>query len=179
MLALALALSVLPIAALAQDTNAPPQLTDSQRQQLHQAFEQFGQAESRLHDQLRYQILSSLTPVHRRAIGAAIGELAITPNPDVDGLAQRIDAMLMGAERSRIMAAHQAFDAQSKQLRDQMRTQMQSLLPSGGPMGNHPPRSNNGQRRQLDAGHIVLFDLMPHGGHMMGGMMPPPGAAPQ
>ena len=64
--ALALALSLIPAVALAQDTNAPQQPADAQRQAMHQMHRQFEQSERQLHDQLRSQVLSGLTP----AIGA-------------------------------------------------------------------------------------------------------------
>ena len=76
LLALALALGVTPVAALAQDTNAPAP-TAEQRQAMQQTFQQFAQQEGQLHEQMRTQILSALTPVHRRAVGATIGNLAI------------------------------------------------------------------------------------------------------
>ncbi len=123
--ALALALSVIPTAALAQSTDATP--TADQQQSMHQAFRQFAQQEMQLHQQMRSQMLSALTPVHRRAIGAMIGELAIDPNADPQATVKRIDAMLTSNERSRILAAHQSFATQSQALHEQMRSQMESL----------------------------------------------------
>jgi hypothetical protein len=181
-LALAFALSLIPVAGLAQDANAPAQPSDAQRQAMHQTFEQFGQAESRLHDQLRLQILTSLTPIHRRAIAAEIGNLVISPNPDINATAQRIDALLSPGERSRIMQAHTAFAAQSRALHQQMMTAMQSQMPAGHPAMHD---MNRMQSKPFDAGMVVLRSLPPHpegmtgmmhhmmdmGGHMEG---PPP-----
>jgi hypothetical protein len=184
--ALALALSVIPVAALAQGSNAPPALSPDQRQALHQTFERFAQQEEQLHQQMRWQILSVLSPVHRRVVGATIGELAIMPNPDVGAAAKRLDEMLSPGEQQRILAAHASFEAQSRQLHEQMRTELQSELPAA--HQNFVYRgSQNGpmqERRQLDAGTLLLVTLTPHS-EMMGVdwhgpvMLPAEGAPPQ
>ncbi len=82
---LVLAVSMLPATALAQNTNAPPALTDQQKQAMRATFERYGAQEQQLHQQMRYQILSALTPVHRRELASLIGSLAIDPNPDSTG----------------------------------------------------------------------------------------------
>lgn len=158
LLALALALSVIPTAALAQstDTSAP---TADQQQSMHQAFQQFEQQEMQLHQQMRYQMLSALTPVHRRAIGAMIGELAIDPNADPQATAKRIDAMLTSNERSRILAAHQSFATQSRALHEQMRSQMESMSPAAASTGMKSPHEGMWQNTQLDAGSLLLMGL--------------------
>jgi hypothetical protein len=179
-LALALALSVFPVAAIADDTNAPAPPTAAQRQAMFQTFQRFGQQEEQLRQQLRWQVLSSLTPVHRRAVGALIGELAIEPSPDPNATAKRIDAMLLGGEQSRILAAHQSFAAQSKTLRDQLRAAIQSQLPAGAQQrfGQHwqgkggPQQSGN---RPVDAGTLVLAILSPNSHGMMMGFHGGPG----
>lgn len=168
-LVLALALSVMPVAALAQDTNAPPQLTPDQRQALHQTMQQFGQQEEQLHQQMRYQILSALSPVHRRVVAATIGELAISPNPDIATAAKRLDATLSGGEQQRILAAHATFESQSRQLRDQLKSTLQSEMPAGHSnwMNHGPQNGMRPQHPQFDAGTLVLMSLTPHS-HMMG-----------
>ena len=108
-LALTLALSVVPVVALAQDTSAPAAPTADQRQAMHQTYQRFIQQEDQLHQQMRWQILSALSPVHRRAVGATIGDLAIAQSPDIPGAAKRLDEMLSAAERQRIVAAHASF----------------------------------------------------------------------
>jgi len=161
--ALAFALSVLPMAALAQDANAPAGPTPEQRQAMRQTFERFAAQEQQLHDQMRAQILGSLSPVHRRAVGAAIGELAISPNPDPVAAAKQIDAMLSPGERQRIVAAHESYKSQSMQLHEQMRTQMQSEMPAGhSDAMDHGPMNGMTQRPPLDAGTILLTALAPH-----------------
>lgn len=177
-LALALALSVLPTAALAQDTGARPALTDQQRQAMRQTFEQFAQQEKQLHEQFRNQVLSSLSAVHRRAIAATIGELAVESNPDIQAATKRLDQILSAAERSRIMQAHDAYRAQSRQLHEQMKSDMDRIVPNH-PTMDHP--ENKMQHPQPDAGTILLMALIPHPMMpMMHGMMmhgeegPPP-----
>jgi|SRR6516162_9743730 hypothetical protein len=163
--ALALALSVTPIAALAQENNAPQEPTDAQRQAMYQTFQRFATQEEQLHEQMRSQILAALSPVHRRAVGTMIGELAITPNPDVDAAAKRLDAMLTSYERQRILTAHSAFWSQTKQLHEQMRNEMRSEMPAG--HSGFMDRDKQGMTTpQLDAGTILLGVLTPHP-HMM------------
>jgi hypothetical protein len=175
--ALALALGMMPMAALAQDTNAPPAMTDQQRQAMHQTFERFAQQEMQLHQEMRSQILSSLNPTHLREVGATIGNLAITQNPDMQAAARQLDRVLSPGERQRVLAAHEAFRSQSRQLHEQMRSEMQSMMPA-----DHPDMMKHDggmmQRPPQDAGTILLMALSPHPmmdmmhGHMMMEGMP-------
>ena len=162
--ALALALGALPLAALAQDSNAPSSPTPDQRQAIHQTFERFAQQEEQLHQQMRWQILSTLSPIHRRAVAVTIGELAIAPNPDLQAAVKQMDAMLSPGERQRIVAAHASFAAQSRQLHEQMRTELQSEMPAGQPgfMNHGPQNGAMPEHRQLDAGMLLLMALTPH-----------------
>jgi hypothetical protein len=168
-LTLALALSVIPIAAAADDDAAPPQLTPAQRQAIHQTFERFATQEEQLHLQMRGQILSSLTPVHLRAVGATLGDLAIAANPDPAAAAKRLDAILSPGERQRVLATLSSFFQQSRQLHDQMRNELSSELPAGA----HPPSMDRDKEHQmmsnmrLDAGTVLLAALSLHP-HMMG-----------
>src|SRR5690348_15407611 len=130
--ALGLALSVIPTSALAQNT-APSQPTPEQRQQMRQTMQQFMAQEMQLRQQMRGQILATLNPSQRRAVAATIGDLAIEPNPDPVAAAKRLDAILSPGEQQRIVAAHTSFMQQSRQLHEQMRSQMQSMMPAGAP----------------------------------------------
>lgn len=168
-LTLALALSVLPISALADDNNGPPQMTDQQRQAMRQSMEQFKQQEEQLHEQMRSQILASLTPVHRRAVAAEIGNLVISPNPDPKATAERIDSILSPAERSRILSAHESFKSQEEQLHKQMMAQVQQQFPNWHPRSDQHQVMGSMQQRMNDAGWIVLHALPPHE-HDMPGM---------
>lgn len=178
LLALALALSMVPITALADDDHMMSQLTPAQRQAVQQTFQRFMSQEEQLHQQMRVQILQSLTPVHRREVGATIGDLAISPNPDPATAARRIDAMLSPGERQRILSAHNSFRSQSMQLHDQMRNELRGEVPAD--MQSHFAQHDNDMkekqeatsRMESDAGMVLLHVLSAH--HMMGehdGMM--------
>lgn len=166
--AIALALSLIPAVALAQDTNSSQQPTDAQRQAMHQMFQQFAQSERQLHDQLRSQILSGLTPVHRRAIAAEIGNLVISANPDIDAAAKQIDAILSPGERQRILEAHAAYASQSRQLHEQMKAQIQSEMPDSRPSTRDHMMTAAMQTQMRDPGWILLRALPPHEQGMMG-----------
>ncbi len=163
-LALAIALSVIPTSALAQQANTPQQPTAEQRQQMRQTMQQFMAQETQLQQQMRGQILSTFTPDQRRAVAATIGDLAVEPSPDPVAAAKRLDAILSPGEQQRIVAAHTSFQAQSRQLHEQMRSQMKSMMPEGGPgmMGHGPMNGASPTHRQLDAGTVVLMALAPH-----------------
>jgi hypothetical protein len=131
---------------------------------MHQTFEQFAQQEEQLHQQMRWQILSALSPVHRRAVAATIGELAVSASPDFQGAAQRLDQILSPGERQRILVAHANYAAQSRQLRDQLRSQLQSQMPAGQSEWTNRwgQRNATQQRPQPDAGTLLLMSLSPH-----------------
>ena len=162
--ALALALSAIPTSALAQNTNTSPQPpTAEQRQAMRQSMQQFRQQEMQLHQQMRGQILAILNPAQRRAVAATIGDLAIEPNPDPVAAAKRLDAILSPGEQQRVVAAHTSLMDQSRQLHEQMRSQMQSMMPAGSPgMMGHGPMAAMAANRQLDAGTVMLMALTPH-----------------
>jgi hypothetical protein len=166
--ALALALSLIPVAALAQDTNSAQPPTDAQRQAMHQMFEQFAQSERQLHDQLRSQILLGLTPVHRRAIAAEIGNLVISPNPDIDAAAKQIDAILSPGERQQILSAHAAYASQVRQLHEQMKSQLESEMPNAHPSPRDHMMTAARQTEMRDPGWILLRALPPHEHGTMG-----------
>lgn len=196
LLALALALTTLPVAALADDAAAPaapPAPTAAQRQELEKTFSTFHTQMERLHAQFRTQILNAITPVHRSAVATIIGSLAIAPNPDARAAGQQINALLSPAERNAVTAAHANFRNQVTTLHQQMRAQLQREMPNmpehggmhgamgpgmqgmhGGMMGNQHPTE--------DAGTILLHVLgggpameFHHGMPMMPMMPPPPG----
>jgi hypothetical protein len=162
-LALALALSVIPIAARADDAT-PPQLAPAQRQAMQQTFERFASQEEQLHQQMRMQILSAMTPVQRRAVAATIGDLAVEPNPDPAAAAKRLDAILTPGVRQRVMAVHSSFRSQSRQLHEQMKNELRSEMPAD--MQSHFANREKDEHQmapgQLDAGTILLHVLMPH-----------------
>ena len=184
-LALALVLSVVPVAALAQDTSAPAAPTADQRQAMRSDVAALRSARRSAPSADALANTFGAQPVHRRAVGATIGELAIAQSPDIQGAAKRLDEMLSGAERQRIVAAHAAFEAQSRQLHEQMRTELQSEMPANHPqfMGHRPQNGAMPQRPQLDAGTLLLMALTPRPLGKMDwhgpGMMHMEGAPPQ
>lgn len=171
--ALALAIGMMPIGALAQNTNTPTMPTDQQRQQMRQTFERFEQQEEQLHQQFRSQVLSSMTPIHLRAVGETIGELAVMQNPNPETAAKRIDQILSAGERQRIMVAHQNFRTQAMTLHQQMKTELQNEMPAGHPWGDEHKDEHNESMQHMnpDAGTILLMALVPHHMGMMGHMM--------
>jgi hypothetical protein len=166
--ALALALNLIPAVALAQDSSPAQQPTDAQRQAMHQMHEQFEQSERQLHDQLRSQVLSGLTPAHRRAIAAEIGNLVVSPNPDIDAAAKQIDAILSPGERERILQAHAAYASQARQLHEQIKSQLQSAMPNWHPSTREHVMSAAMQMEMRDPGWILLRALPPHEHGTMG-----------
>ncbi len=183
--ALALALSIIPITALADDDAAMSTLTPAQRQAVHQTFQRFESQKEQLHQQMRLQILQSLTPVHRRVVASTIGELAVSPNPDPATAARRIDALLSPGERQRVIAAHNSMRSQGMQLHDQMVNELRGELPAD--MQSQLTKRGNDMKQkeesmshmQTDAGMILLHvlsshDMGDHGGMMMHGDEHPP-----
>jgi hypothetical protein len=162
LLALSLALTFLPVAALADDNNnLPPPPTDAQQQQMFKTMETFHAKMEQLHQQMRTQILGSLTAAHREAVANIVGQLAIATTPNPQAAAKQLDAILSQSEQQRILATHESFKAQMKALHEQLRAQMESQMPGGGPSGhpmtrkyemNHPEQAN-------DAGSILLKTL--------------------
>ena len=188
-LALALALSILPVAAIAQNApsqGAPPAMTDQQRQAMFSEFKAIHTQEAALHKQYRTQVLNSITPIHRQAVAGLIGQLAISTNPNKSATAKQIDVLLSGAERNAIVSAHNNFIAQSKKLHEQAMQEMQKYLPAGSSpgMGHKMHAMNAKNRAQIDdPGEILLRTLGGDEGRGMHGMMmplgPPMGQSPQ
>jgi hypothetical protein len=176
-LALTAALSLVPAMVLAGEPNppaappAPP--TAAQRQALMQTFETFHKQMEQLYQQMRAQMLSSLTPAHRQAVGNLIGAMATSANPDPAATAKQVDAILSQSEQQRIVATAASFGNQFKTLHEQMRAQLQKEFPNGGPpmMGDHPPMmgGHEGAMHAMptDAGGILLMALNPDPPMMM------------
>jgi hypothetical protein len=185
-LALALALSLSPVAAIAQSVqpDAPPAMSDQQRQAMFNTFRTIHTQEETLHKTFRAQALASLTPIHRQAVAGLIGQLAISANPDKSVTAKQIDALLSGAERNQILAAHTNYLNQSKALHQQAMAQLQKYMPAGGPpQGQHTHVGMDGKgRTQInDPGEILLRALTEDSHGMHGGMgmrMGPPMSPP-
>lgn len=170
--ALSLALTLLPVSALAQTTpSGVRSITPAQRQAMYQQFQQFHQREEQLHQQFRAQILGSLSADQRNQAANVIGQLAISSNPDPRAAAAQLDGILSQGQKQSILNAHNTFRSQSKALHEQMLRQMRSSMPGGWPMGEHPgmPGMQKMQQMQPDAGMILLHVLSGGGHDMMGG----------
>ena len=184
---LGLALTLLaPLSALADGTSTPPtppQLTQTQRQALHQAFESFRKKTMALHEQTRTQILGALTPAHRTLLASLVSQLAVANDPNPKAAVEQLDGQLSAGEKNAIIEAHRSFHTQVVALHEQMRTQLKGELPSmsamhdggmmGGPMGHprmmgHPGMMGDhdkagGMHHAPDAGMILLRTAMaPH-----------------
>ncbi|HKE37199.1 MAG TPA: hypothetical protein VKB39_07200 [Candidatus Baltobacteraceae bacterium] len=172
--ALSLALSLVPVSAMAQNTAAGVRsVTPAQRQAMFQQFQAFHQREEQLHQQFRAQILGSLSVDQRNSAANVIGQLAVSTNPDPKAAAAQLDSMLSQGQKQQILNAHNTFRAQSKTLHEQMFRQMRNEMPGGGPMGEHPGMKDMMQHQEMqpDAGMILLHVLGGGFGdhHMMGG----------
>lgn len=172
--ALSLALTLLPVSALAQTTpTGVRSITPAQRQAMYQQFEQYHQREEQLHQQFRAQVLGMLSADQRNQAANVIGQLAISSSPDPKAAAAQLDSILSESQRSQILSAGNTFHAQSKALHEQMFRQMRGQMP-GGMMGSHPGMEGMQkmhQQMQPDAGMTLLHVLNGFGGehHMMGG----------
>ena len=65
---------------------------------------------------LRAQLIASLTPAHRAAVGEAIGRYAIADTQDKNALPNDIDRILSATERENVVAALSAHMAEQQVL---------------------------------------------------------------
>ncbi|MBV8601401.1 MAG: hypothetical protein JO359_07540 [Candidatus Eremiobacteraeota bacterium] len=130
---------IVPVAALAQPAPpvappppmaAPPGADWQQMMQLHQ--------------QERAKVLAALTPEHRTLLANLVGQLAISPTPDVDGAAAKLNAALSPGEKDAIGKIH-----------DETRAAMQASM-----QGHAGAR---GGRAAPDLGHMLLMMAIPIG----------------
>ncbi|HTX60123.1 MAG TPA: hypothetical protein VMH02_10670 [Verrucomicrobiae bacterium] len=184
LLALALALTMLPVAAAAQNAppqGGPPSWTPEQRQAMMQTFKTFRDQTEKLEEQTRTEVLAGLSAVHRQAVANIVGGLAVSAKPDVDVAVRQIDAILSPAEKSAILSAHNALRSQMETLHQQMRAQMERTMPAGAPPAKEHFQMRSSKHAQSnDPGKILLHILASgvHGDHMVmmmrGGFGGPP-----
>ncbi|HZZ00531.1 MAG TPA: hypothetical protein VFE36_13255 [Candidatus Baltobacteraceae bacterium] len=173
--ALTLALSLIPVSAMAQTSpSGVRSITPAQRQAMFQQFQAFHQREEQLHQQFRSQVLGTLSGEQRTSVANLIGQLAISSNPDFNSAAAQLDSVLSQGQKQQILNAHNTFRAQSKSLHEQMMRQMRNEMPGGPSMGEHSGAKGMMQHTQMqpDAGMILLHVLGGGFGgdhHMMGG----------
>lgn len=162
---LAVAISLVPLGAFAGEPSAPApmppmpmggvQLNAQQHQAMIQIMVQSHQQLEQLHAQARAHILSSLTPAHRALLAQVVGNLAISPNPDMDAAARQLDAALSPAEAQAITTTHEQLKTQARAIMENAHKQMEGLLSAS-------------QRSQMDTnrpqGADETYEM--HGGKM-------------
>ena len=150
--ALSLALLGAPVAVLAQ---ANPGQHDSDPR--FQAMQQMRQ----LHQQARIAMLNSLSPASRNLLASVVGQLAISPNPDFDAAANRLDAALSPGEKTAILNAHQSLFTQMRTLHEQLRAQSgEAQEPAHQYVGSGAPGAMR-MHAPLSAGHVLLMMAQP------------------
>jgi hypothetical protein len=132
-------------------------------------FEQVHQKMAQIHNQARSQILASLTPAHKAALANIVGQLAIAPNPDVDGAARQIDTLLSTGEKQSIVRIHDQAKAQMRSVMEAAHQQMAASMPAGDHVVMQAPkeaqeRGEGTSAAAPDAGRMLLHMLIPHGG---------------
>lgn len=165
---LAVALLSVPAAVLADD-NGPPAPTP----QMQAAFQNLEQAHARveqLHSQARLAMLNTLSLAHRTLLAQIVGQLAISPNPDVNAAARTLDAALSQSEGRSILSIASSLESQSRQIMDAAH---QQLMNAGPPMGSasgqgmgHPMfvhREIGGPEKQVTDPGLLLLGMSVHG----------------
>jgi len=92
-------------------------------------FRQFEPEGRRVRQQLRVDLLSALTPLHRAAVGEFIGESALSEEPDANALARKIDAVLSSAEKRDVVAAFYRFLAAQEAIGEKLNAAMAQQFP--------------------------------------------------
>ena len=191
--ALSLGFLLSPALVMADDATAPAGAPPPPSPAMRQAMEQARSQMLQMNLQARQQMLASLTPAHRAAFANIVGQLAISPNPNLPAAAQQIDRLLTQAEGQAILRTHTSLRTQQKAMMDQMRAQFEaSLTPEQlaqmqarrtAMEANRPPmdqaRQQSAAARTPDPGRILLESALGRGeghGYMMHG--PGPGGPP-
>jgi hypothetical protein len=167
---LSLAALIGPAVALADTTNAQAAPNAAQMQSRMAEFQQMHQRMEQLHTQARLQVLSSISAPHKTEIANLLGQLAISEKPDIDATARQINSLLTPAESQAVVRIHTQLRSQATALMEQMHSQMQRQAPPGAPQ--HQFKAMQPSNHPEDAGHLVMFLLIP--GHAHGMMAPHP-----
>jgi hypothetical protein len=171
--ALIAALMVVPIAAFADATQPPPG-PPGEPPGMAQVREQMDRARA----QARTTALNALTAANRDKLAQLAGQLAIAASPDVSAAAKALDSSLSEKESKAILDAQNAFEAQARQIGEQMRAQMGEQDMGPGPGGPRPSGSSAGNGPQTekfymndpnhnDAGYVLLRLALPPIGSQM------------
>jgi hypothetical protein len=110
--------------------------------QMRQAFQYMEQARvkvDQLHAQARMAMLSALSPAHRTLLAQVVGQLAISPSPNVNQAARTLDASLSQGEGRTILSISQSLENQSRQIMEAAHQQMMAAMPPPGPPGPSEP----------------------------------------
>jgi hypothetical protein len=147
---LAVALSALPLGALAGETFAPTPEMAQMDSQMHQ-----------LSVQARTAVLQSITPQHRQLLAQVVGALAIAPDPDYAAASKQLDAALSQQEAQSVLRISAQFHQQMHTL---MQTHMQQMErnepkePGGSTTESHNVVYMGGRGpEQMDAGTCLLM----------------------
>jgi hypothetical protein len=158
----ATALMLVPATAFADQNSYP-----APSAQMRQAFQYMEQAHAKvdqLHAQARLAILNSLSLAHRNLLAQVVGQLAISSSPNLSAAARTIDVSLSQAEGRSILNISQSLEAQSRQIMDAARQQIEaanSSAPQGAP-GVGGPREHHmmfyeAHPQSTDPGTILLL----------------------
>lgn len=158
----------LPSAVLADD-NTIFISQDTPSPQMQAAFQAMQQAHARveqLHAQARNAMLNSLTPAHRSLLAEVVGQLAISPNPDVNAAGRTLDSALSPNESRSILGISSSLESQARQIMQAVHQQLMSAQPQGQagqsqPQGEHMHAGWTGdgmrEARPTDPGTILLL----------------------
>jgi hypothetical protein len=109
----------LPIAAFADGNVFYSTSGATPSPQMRAAFQNMEQArerEEQLHSQARAAMLNALSPAHKTLLAQVFGQLAISPNPDINAAARVLDASLSQAEGRSILAISASLESQTRQI---------------------------------------------------------------
>ena len=172
-----LALAMMPTMSLAQAAPPLPMAADRVAPTAAQlaAMQQFHAQLQQVRQQNRARLLAALTPQHRSAVAAVVGQLALSPSPDIAGAARQVDAILSGGERQSILSIEDAHRTQMQALMQQHRASFDATLSAQdrARMVQHEAQmqASRPNEPQQDAGQIILRTLGNFGsfdGHMHG-----------
>lgn len=168
--ALVAALMLIPLGASADPSGAPD---SSQNSAAFQAFAQVHARMQQLHAQARVSALNALTPAHRNLLAQVVGQLAISPNPDIASAARVLDTNLGPSEGQALITLSTSLRQQSQQLMATARQQMINSLPGSQPAHKVRQMGVGLNQMQNDPGlillHLTIFSIGHSGPGHFGG----------
>jgi len=196
-LAIAAALAVPAFAADTQPGTAPAAAAPGAEREAPSADQMAAMRQAHekmqaLHQQMRVQMLGSLSAGHRNAVANIIGQLAVSAEPDPRGAAAKIDALLSSGEKQSIANALNNERQSRTTLMESIHQQMLASAPADqraemqARMDEHAARMKDMMTRMasqpMDPGmellhlgigeeHDVMYGSGMMGGHMGAGLM--------